>query len=272
MKISRRRKHNKRSKYTKRVKYAKHLKKTYKKTNVRRFIKTHNKRTLRGGIIDIRPSETYYDFGEDSSNVTSRNVYKLVNTERSGDNEDVVTMKYKQLKKRDVIDEGDLVDKIWFSFYKKGKFNVSLRENDNGSYKVTLSLLGTNTSFSFNIKFISKDKMFIIFSIEYKSGYTKPKTGIYRVQYTRGENNVSINIIPDTIHVQSDRTWNRLSDGELLSGIDADQALDDQASPDQASPDQASPDQALDYYGYVFKPNFVIYALIKFIATSHIML
>jgi len=253
MKISRRRKHNKRSKYTKRVKYTKRLKKTYKKTNGRRFIKNHNKRTLRGGrqSIDVRPST-------DGS-------YKLVNPGRSGmfgDREDEVTMKYKQVKKRDVIDEGEFLDKIWFSLYKEGKFNVSLRENDDGSYKVTLSLCGTKTSFSFNIKLIYMEDKFITFTIHYIHGVRAITIDTFRVQYTRKENGVGINIMPNTIVAKDGigNTFEPLSayNHQILSGI-----KDEQVSPETLSPDKAPED-----YGYNFIIGPVFFAIINFIAVN----
>jgi hypothetical protein len=252
MKISRRRKHNKRSKYTKRVKYTKRLKKTYKKTNGRRFIKNHNKRTLRGGTkgIDVRPLT-------DGS-------YKLVNTERSGmfsgDREDVVKMDYKQVKKRDVIDEGKFLDKILFSLYKEGKFNVSLRENDDGSYKVTLSLSGTKTSFSFNIKLIYMEDKFITFTIHYIHGVRAITIDTFRVQYTRKENGVGINIMPNTIFAKDGfgNTFVPLStyNDQILYGI-----KDEQVSPETPSPDKAQED-----YGYNFRIGPVFFAIINFIA------
>ena len=101
---------SRRRRYTKRVKHNKRLKKTYRKTNVRRIIKTHHKRILRGGVPKVIPTESGFSIRD-----ITRSMFGRLS------DEPVVEMKFRKVKK--------IGRKKFFQLYTDGKFKVSLTEN-----------------------------------------------------------------------------------------------------------------------------------------------
>ena len=275
MKISRRRR------YTKRVKHNKRLKKTYRKTNVRRIIKTHHKRILRGGVPRVIPTESGFSI---------RDI-----TRRLGNLSDelVVIMKFRKVNK--------IGGKKFLEFYTDGKFKVSLTENqDNKSYKVTLLLDENNEhiSFSFNIEFMYQDDNYIIFTISYNCVYPPMIVKhIFRVRYKSIDK--SIDILPGTVEFKRTAidefkrtaidgtfvngfvqkynppvTWESLSDGYYTYFVDNESVVQPVVQPVgnelllNIRPDNESPDEKPNYFGYAFKIDDVFYLLIKFVAIN----
>lgn len=273
MKISRRRKHNKRSKYTKRVKHTKRLKKTYRKTNVRRIIKTHHKRILRGGVPTVIPTESGFSIRDITPSMLGR-------FGRLSD-EPVVKMKFREVNK---IGKKDFIKP-----YTYRKFKVSLTENqDKKSYKVTLLLdENENISFSFNIEFMYQDDNYITFTISYNCVYPPMIVvkHIFRVRYKSIDK--SIDILPGTVELQTSAidgtfadgfvqiynppvTWESLSDGVYTYFVDNESFFQPVGNELLLNirPDNESPDEKPNYFGYAFKIDDVFYLLIKFVAIN----
>ena len=268
MKISRRRR------YTKRVKHTKRLKKTYRKTNVRRIIKTHHKRILRGGVPKVIPTESGFSIRD----ITPSMLGSLGNLS----DEPVVKMKFRKVNK--------IGGKKFLELYTDGKFKVSLTENqDNKSYKVTL-LLDENEHipFSFNIEFMYQDDNYITFTISYNCVYPPMIVKhIFRVRYKSIDN--SIDILPGTVEFKRTAidgtfakgfvqkynppvTWESLSVGDYTYFVDNQSFVQPVGNelllnirPDNESPDEKPKP---NYFGYAFKINNVFYLLIKFVARN----
>jgi hypothetical protein len=276
MKISRRRR------YTKRVKHNKRLKKTYRKTNVRRIIKTHHKRILRGGVPTVIPTESGFSIRDITPSMLGR-------FGRLSD-EPVVEMKFRKVNK--------IGRKKFFQLYTDGKFKVSLTENqDKKSYKVTLLLdedENENISFSFNIEFMYQDDNYITFTISYNCVYPPMFVKhIFRVRYKSIDK--SIDILPGTVEFKRTAidefkrtaidgtfvngfvqkynppvTWESLSDGYYTYFVDDESVVQPVGNELLLNirPDNESPDEKLNYFGYAFKIDDVFYLLIKFVARN----
>ena len=266
MKISRRRR------YTKRVKHTKRLKKTYRKTNVRRIIKTHHKRILRGGVPTVIPTESGFSIRDITRSMFGR-------FGRLSD-EPVVIMKFRKVNK--------IGRKKFLELYTDGKFKVSLTENqDNKSYKVTLLLdEKEHISFSFNIEFMYQDDNYIIFTISYNCVYPPMIVKhIFRVRYKSIDK--SIDILPDTVEFKRTAidgtfvngfvqkynppvTWESLSDGYYTYFVDNKIVVQPVGNELLLNirPDNESPDEKPNYFGYAFKIDDVFYLLIKFVAIN----